>query len=165
MKRVFVMIVLAGLLACNNQRKETIDSTEITSDSVVAEKEASNYNAESDLYVWKSSPDYTKEKNPAMRKEILHVDSLLLGLNQLNENVFIEKLKISGDTLYTEIKDSQYLGEQMGTTGAEMYLADVVLNLTEVPGVKFVNIQMEERSHIQPGTWSKENFAKYKPIN
>ncbi len=165
MKRIYLVTVLAGLLACNNQQKETTDNTQSAADSVVVEQAVSSYNAESDLYVWKSSPDYTKEKNPSMRKEILHVDSLILGLNQLNENVFIEKLKISGDTLYTEIKDSKYLGEQMGTTGAEMYLADVVLNLTEVPGVKFVNIQMEERSHIQPGTWSKENFAKYKPIN
>lgn len=82
----------------------------------------------------------------------------------MNEQVLLEKVKISGDTIYTAIKDSEYLGNQMGSTGAEIYVADVVLNLTELPGIKYVNIQMKEGSHVQPGTWSKISFEKYKPI-
>ena len=81
------------------------------------------------------------------------------------ENIVLEKIKISGDTIYTEVKDSEYLTEAIGTTGAEMYLADVVLNLTEVAGIKFININLKEGSHMQPGTWSKDNFSKYKPVN
>jgi hypothetical protein len=82
----------------------------------------------------------------------------------LNEKIVLEKIKISGDTIYTIIKDSKYLTDGIGTTGAEVYLADVVLNLTEVPGIKYVNIDLEEGSHMQPGTWNKENFVKYKTI-
>jgi hypothetical protein len=83
----------------------------------------------------------------------------------LNENIRLEKIKISGDTIYTQIKDEEQLTEGIGTTGAEMYVADVVLNLTEVPGIKFVSIDLKEGSHMEPGTWSKDNFAKYKTVN
>jgi hypothetical protein len=46
-----------------------------------------------------------------------------------------------------------------------MYVADVVLNLTEVPGIKYVSIDLKAGSHMEPGTWSKERFAKYKIVN
>jgi hypothetical protein len=49
----------------------------------------------------------------------------------------------------------------MGSTGAEVYVADVVLNLTAVPGIKYVDIQLKEGSHMQPGVWSLEDFTKY----
>ena len=158
-------MLLPPLLACNSRQDETIAKKVISVDSVVSEVAVGMYNPESRLFIWKSSPDYTKVKNTSSRSEILNADSLILGLNQLNENVFLTKVKVSGDTIYTEVKDSQYLAEGMGTTGAEIYLADVVLNLTEIPGINYVNIQMQEGSHMQPGTWSKESFAKYKPVN
>lgn len=164
MKRIFFFCMLASLMGCNDNENKTAGNTDALQDTAMTAVPVTP-NSELDLYVWKSSPDYTKEKNPAMRPEILHVDSLILGLNRMYENVLLEKVKLSGDTIYTEIKNSQYLSEQMGTTGAEMYLADVVLNLTEVPGVKYVSIQLVEGSHMQPGTWSKDNFAKYKPVN
>ena len=132
---------------------------------MVQEVNLPTYNPESELYVWKSSFDYTKSKNPSFKPEIVNADSLIKGLNLLNENILLEKIKISGDTIYTEVKDSKHLTEELGTSGAEMYLADVVLNLTEVAGIKYVNISLQEGSHMQPGTWSKENFAKYKPVN
>ncbi len=165
MKKILFFGMISFLAACNNKQEESNEIIETVTDSTVAVPAQGIYDPETALYVWKSSPDYTKEKNPALKSNVLNVDSLILGLNKMNENVFMEKLKLSGDTIYTEIKDSKYLAEQMGSTGAEMYLADVVLNLTEVPGVKYVNIQLQEGSHMQPGTWTKDNFAKYKPVN
>jgi len=165
MKRILIFMMLASLSACNNSGKEPAEEPNIEADTAAATTSATVNTGESDLYVWKSSPDYTKEKNPGLRKEIIQEDSLIRGLNRMHENVLLEKVKRSGDTLYTEIKDSEYLSEQMGTTGAEMYLADVILNLTEVPGINYVNIQLKEGSHMQPGTWNKQSFAKYKPVN
>ena len=97
-----------------------------------------------------------------MNKLIFNVDSLIKGLNELHENIYIEKIKLSGDTIYTIIRNSTFLAESIGSSGAEMYLADVVLNLTEVPGIKYVDIYLEAGSHMEPGTWSRDNFSKYR---
>ena len=154
-------------ISCNMNEKESVNrkESEIITDSNENLTSLKIYNPESKLYVWKSSFDYTKSKNPELQTVILNVDSLIKGLNELNENIVLEKIKMSGDTIYTEVKDSEYLTEALGTTGAEMYLADVVLNLTEIPGIKFVNISLKEGSHMQPGTWSSNNFSKYKSVN
>lgn len=167
MKKTLCIIWIASFMACNTKEKEptNIPDQDSETDSVVVEETKLSFNPESKLYVWKSSPDYTKAKNPEFSNNLLNADSLIKGLNELNENVLLEKIKISGDTIYTEIKNSQFLTESLGSTGAEMYVADVVLNLTEVPGIKYVNIQLVEGSHMQPGTWAKDNFKKFKPIN
>jgi hypothetical protein len=170
MRNLVIWILAVAFAACNTKQKTgekgtgTNGQPETMEDSTVAEKKVSAYNPESALYVWKSSYDYTKSKNPSLSPLILNADSLVKGLNELNENILLEKLKISGDTIYTEIKNGTHLAEEIGTTGAEMYVADVVLNLTEVPGIKYVTINITEGSHMQPGTWSRENFIKYKTV-
>ncbi|MBC7866683.1 MAG: hypothetical protein H7X88_04025 [Gloeobacteraceae cyanobacterium ES-bin-316] len=167
MKNKVSLILLACFFSCNNNAKEepvTAAAENSTKDSSIYNSSATAFNPESKLYVWKTSPDYTKEINGQYTSAILNADSLIKGLNELNENILLEKIKISGDTIFTEIKDAKYLTDGMGTTGAEIYLADVVLNLTEIPGIRYVNISLQEGSHMQPGTWSKTSFAKYKPV-
>lgn len=153
-------------MSCDTKQKNnditSVDMPQKAGIDTVAVK--NDYNPESKLYIWKTTEDYTKFKNPSFKKDILNADSLIKGLNELNENIFLIKLKISNDTIYTTIRDSKYLSESIGITGAEIYLADVVLNLTELPGIKYIDIFMEEGSHFQSGTWSRDNFKKYKTI-
>lgn len=166
MKNIIGFCLVAGLLACNDnatEAPEEVYQEEMQTDSFTTVPFVPGSNPESKLFVWKTSPDYSKEYNEDFKPEILQADSLIKGINEMNEQILLEKVKISGDTIYTEIKDSRYLGNEMGSTGAELYVADVVLNLTELPGIQYVNIQMEEGSHVQPGTWSKKNFQKFKP--
>jgi len=117
-------------------------------------------------YVWTVDFDKkTKTRNPNFKQEYLNVDTLIDGLNQRHTNIILEKTKISGDTLFTEIKDSEYLGERIGSYGAFAYIADVVINLTSVENIKFVKIDFEDGSHISHGTWSKKEFGKYKQVD
>ena len=155
----------AVLFSCNsNREEETTEEEIIITDSPASETPALVYNPDSKLYVWRTTADYKKKKNDEALPAIINTDSLIKGLNEYYEDVFLEKVKQSGDTLYTKITDSKYLGSQMGSTGAEMYLADVVLNLTAVPGVKYVKVDMEAGDHAQPGTWSADNFKNYKQV-
>jgi len=165
MKTIILLAVIAALVSCNANKEEVNkgSSIETTEDSTTVEPTL-QYNPESKLYVWKANFDYTKVQNPALQRAILNTDSLIKGLNERYENVFLQKDRIGGDTLYTFIYDSQYLGNQMGSTGAEVYIADVVLNLAEIPGVKYVAIKMEEGSHAQSGVWTKKNFEQYKTV-
>ena len=86
---------------------------------------------------------------------------LIKGLNQSYPKIQLDKIKISNDTLYTEIKDSYYLGESIGSYGANAYIADAVINLTSIQNIRYVKIDFEDGSHISPGTWSKEEFENY----
>lgn len=166
MKRYSILVMSIFFFSCgNNKDKESASlEEEIVADSFLIEKPSPVYNPDSKLYIWRSTEDYKKIKNDLVQPSIINADSLIKGLNEYYENVYLEKLKQGGDTLYTIIKNSEYLTQQMGSTGAEMYVADVVLNLTSIPGIKFVNIDMKEGDHAQPGTWSKEDFKNYKEV-
>lgn len=165
MKRILLLAVITVVVSCNGNKEEENKSLiiETTEDSSTVEPTL-QHNPENKLYVWKANFDYTKVQNPALQPAILNTDSLIKGLNERYENVFLQKDRIGGDTIYTFIDDSQYLSNQMGSTGAEVYIADVVLNLTEVPGVKYVAIKMKEGSHAQSGIWTKQNFEQYKTV-
>lgn len=151
------------LLACNQhvEKEEATGTTQSQKDTVASGADPVVFNPDSKLYIWKTTPDYKKIKNKEISAGLLDTDSLIKGLNEQYENIFLEKIKTSGDTIYTVIKNAYYLTDRMGSTGAEVYVADVVFNLTAVPGIKYVNIQLQEGSHMQPGTWSLEDFTKY----
>jgi hypothetical protein len=106
----------------------------------------------------------TITRNTANGTYFFQPDSVVKVLNAKYPNVKLEILKQSGDTLYTIIRDSEYLGERMGTTGAEDYHAHAVVNLTAIDGIKYVNISMEEHSHASPGVYSSKDFSSYKRI-
>lgn len=169
MKKILLIMAISGLISCDSREKENkMGTSEPKHDStgVNIKKTAAitheTYNPSSKLFVWKTDFNFSKKKNVLVDKRILNVDSLIKGLNELHENVYLEKVKISGDTIYTIIRNSTYLSESLGTSGAEMYLADVVLNLTELPGIKYVDINLEAGSHMEPGTWSDDDFSKYR---
>lgn len=163
MKKIFLLAAIIAFVSCNGNKEEANKDAIIeTTEAPTTIKPSLQYNPESKLYVWKANFDYTKVQNLALQPVNLNTDSLIKGLNERNENVFLKKDRISNDTLYTFIDDSQYLSNQMGSTGAELYIADVVLNLAEVPGVKYVAIKMQEGSHAQSGIWTQKNFEQYK---
>jgi hypothetical protein len=166
MKRYSILILSVILFSCNSNKdkKEISNDDEVIADSTGIVTGPPVYNPDSKLYVWRATPDYRKEKNITAPANIINADSLIKGLNEYYENVYLEKIKQGGDTLYTTIKEANFLNSQMGSTGAEMYLADVILNLTTVPGVKYVSIDMEEGDHMKGGTWSADNFKKYKEV-
>lgn len=163
MKKLYYVVLLLVFFACQQQKEDEVAPVTVPITETIIDSPQLN-NKEVELYVWKNDADYTRRKNPEVNTAIVNTDSLIKGLNQLYENVYLQKDKLSNDTLYTFIKDSNFLSNQMGSTGAEIYVADVIMNLTEVPGIKYVHIEMEEGSHMQPGTWSRNNFAKFKVV-
>lgn len=166
MKNIILLAVITAIISCNgNKDKETNISPKIeeAADSSTT-MQSNTIIEESKLYIWKADYDYTKIQNSSIQPSQINADSLIKGLNGLYENVLLQKEKISGDTIYTYITNSEYLTNQMGSTGAEVYIADAVLNLAEVPGVKYVSIKMKEGSHAQSGVWTKQNFEKYKTV-
>ena len=167
MRIIFSILFITMLASCTNNanNKTENDSTrirEIPADSTEVSIEELD---EEDFYVWKVDAEgKTIRKNPKLSDASLGVDTLIIGLNEMYPNVKLEKVKLSHDTLYTQIKNSDYLTERMGSAGPEAYIAQAVLNLTTAQGVKFVRIDFEMGSHAMRDTWSKENFKDYKPV-
>jgi len=112
-------------------------------------------------YVWAVDFDgKTKKRNHHLKEADISIDSLIKGLNELYDNIFLEKLKISHDTAYLVIKDSEFLTQRMGSSGAAQYLASTVINITSVKGIRFVNLNFEEGDHAGPGIWSMADFKR-----
>lgn len=116
-------------------------------------------------YAW--NVDYeaqTKQRNPQLTADNLNADSIITWLNSTHPNVQLQKMELKHDTIVLEIPDSEYLTQRMGSTGPQEYLSKVVLNLTAVAGIRFVQLEFEEGDHASPGVWSKKNFAEIKTI-
>lgn len=170
--RTFIIISSILFLSCNN---EPAESKSDDKDSAVQElKQGTLINteifdspiaAETSLYVWLVDfENKAKKKNPNLKKEYLNVDTLIKGLNEIYPNIKLDKVKMSGDTLCTKIVDSEYLVERIGSSGAALYIAAVVINLTSVNKIKYVKIDFLEGSHASPDTWSAEDFSEYKEL-
>lgn len=164
------LLLLLALLSCeNNANKESVaDSTEnnnpAAADTAALGPELPVADRRQ-YFLWEVDADQkTKKKNPQARPEYGNVDTLITGLNELYPQIRLEKKRLSHDTLYTEIKDAQYLTEQMGSTGSEQYIAQAVLNLTAVKGINYVRIDFAEGSHASPDVWSRKNFSDYKEV-
>jgi hypothetical protein len=86
--------------------------------------------------------------------------AVIAYLNSVHTNVQLQEIKLSGDTLYVKIPNATYLTQQMGSSGPALYFAEAVYNLTEVPGIRFINFDFEEGDHASPSTMSRESIKE-----
>lgn len=97
------------------------------------------------------APDSTQIKNYSYSQ-------LIDLLNSNYPDIQMDFEKISHDTIYIKIPDSQKLTNGLGDTGAENYLASATYTLTEMPNIHFVNISMTSGDHAEPGVYSRDDF-------
>lgn len=167
MRGLLFVLTLFLFLACNHEAKHTTttDSTKNStqakdSNTIAVEQQPDD---KQQFYIWEvDAAKKTKTRNLAFLPQYNNVDTLLIALNERYPQVRLEKTHIGHDTLYTEIKNADYLTEQMGSAGSEQYIAQAVINLTSVPGINFLRIDFAEGNHASPDVWSKQSFADYK---
>jgi len=100
--------------------------------------------------------ELVKEKN---RDQInLSPEEITKINNNKWKEVAVQVVKISNDTIFLTINNSDYLTQQMGSTGAAVFMATTTYNFTELPGIKFVNFNFNEGDHAQPGTYKRGDF-------
>jgi len=117
-------------------------------------------------YFWTADMDNPKglimTKTRPVSEDSLTAASMIGMLNDQYPDVQISLTKISRDSIFIRIKNSTHLTQQMGSSGAEAYLAEVTYNLTELMGISFVNLQFKEGDHAAPGTYSRTDFVQVK---
>lgn len=162
MRNIFLYTSLLFLIACNNEGAEK----EIPTDTVVVAEETPQLPL--DRLLWISDYDtlrnqfYLKQQRKIKKTDSLSVTTLISDLNAAWDNVTLIFVKASHDTLYVAIPDNQFLGQQMGSAGAQAYMASTTYSLTELKGIRYVNYDMPPGDHVTPGTYSRKDFENYR---
>jgi len=153
MKKFLILSFVAlTIISCGNSADEPVAET----DSLTADI----------IYAWRSSLNdstgkFEMKKTEATNLDSLSVNSIVDYINASDTNIRMEVGKTSGDTVYIKIPVADVLTQQRGTSGAALYLSRVVYNLTELPGIHFVNFNFKEGDHASPGTYGRDSFKDY----
>lgn len=161
---LFAIILFA--IGCNSGTNET---DEVVAEEEVVDTPGTSGMEEPPLTVTTKPSIWTVEfedqtKSDKLRKpENIQIGSLSATdlINVLNENftdVQLKFEKISHDTIFVNIPESEKLTQQMGSTGSYNYMAMTVFNLTELDHVKYVKFTFKEGDHSGPGVFSREDF-------
>lgn len=89
----------------------------------------------------------------------LNAETMLEYFNSIYPEIKLQKEKQSGDTLFLGIKDSRFLTNQMGSTGAFNYLQEVTYNFTEIRGINYLHFNFKEGDHAEPGYYDRSKFV------
>ncbi|MDP9229452.1 MAG: hypothetical protein M3O67_02125 [Bacteroidota bacterium] len=156
-------LFLFGILlvfSCNDSGPATED---IPEDTVLADEDI----FPGDKLIW--IPDYDTLKHQFFLKkqrtvnvDALTAENLISDINAGWENVKLVFNKVSNDTLYVTIPDSDFLTQRMGSTGAEAYIASTTYSLTELKSIKFINYDFEAGDHLSPGVFSRGDFENFR---
>ncbi|MBL7730957.1 MAG: hypothetical protein JNM88_07250 [Chitinophagaceae bacterium] len=151
MRKIFFILSVAALVAaCGNNSADSNDVIEDTTNS------GPGYSWEATLN--DSTGRLEVKKTETAFPDSLSVSAILSFLNNKYTNVKVVEDKLAGDTVFVKIPEATYLTQQMGSSGPTLYLADLVYNLTELPGIRFVYVDLEEGDHASPGTYSRDSF-------
>lgn len=159
MKRLLPLLLL--LAACNSNKK---DKTADQVPSIQTPKPDSANVVKDAHYFW--AADLPARGPMAMKKvepvsaDNLNVTYMLSRLNQIYPEIRLEMDRSSGDTVFLKIRNAKYFTQQMGSTGAEAYMAEVTYNMTEVPNIDYVHFSFKEGDHAAPGTYSRTDFVR-----
>ena len=149
--------------------------------SLLMKNEAVTYDSD---YTWHAEFDTTANADTLVRGKKINrikndVAKLVMALNKSvekseaarpRENAEsanfprINLRNIEQRTANIEIVNDRYLTHDMGSSGAQDYLAEVTYTLTEYPGIKSVNFIFQAGDHAMPGMYSRESFTSYRLV-
>ena len=157
-------MISAFIISCNTKKT---DEAIVSTDSLInVNKPDSAVVIQDSHYFWSSELD--QKNGLVLKKEVpVNADSLNAAymINRLNEiypEIRLDFVKASSDSIYLKVAKSNYLTRQMGSSGAEAYLAAVTYNMSELKGVTYVDIRFKEGDHASPGTYTRTDFVHEK---
>ena len=167
-KFICTLLIVAFFYSCNSNDDK---KTEVTEEEVITDTSSSVSSASDSMHtvinrslIWtvdQQNPGEEKLKKPeAAMPESLSSAQLIEALNNNFPEIHLDFLKVSHDTMYVDIPDSKRLSRELGSTGAENYMASATYTLTELKNVKFVNFKFAPGEHAEPGTYSRDDFER-----
>ena len=165
---VFSVIVITSIFSCNSGDKEKNETTEVVTKDTVYDY-ADSLDSDSLLHVknetllWHvDDAKGLKLHRPAVAGiDTMSAQNIIQLINNNYDSIHLDYVKISHDTIYVHIPNSEMLTERIGSTGAEMFMASTTYSLTELKGIHFVNYDFVEGEHAAPGVYDRDNFKNY----
>ena len=160
MKKIIIAATAIAMFSCNQGNK---DEVTIAVDTIATSRPDSGVVVTDAAYFWEYHDD--GKGNLALRKtrpisaDSMNYQAVLALTNSQYPDIRLEVDKMVNDTLVINIKDSKYLSQQMGSSGPEMYLKELVYNLTELKSIHFVRLNFTEGDHARPGVYSRADFV------
>ncbi|HEY1024654.1 MAG TPA: hypothetical protein VGE26_05770 [Sphingobacteriaceae bacterium] len=163
MKRLFY-IFFSGILtvsSCQSDKKEAKDrqapqaeTPDVTAEAAKAPRLpwTAVANPESGKLELKEAPNSGSD---------LSAREVIEAANIKYPKIRLELQNIKGSTAFVKIDDATYLTQQMGSAGAQAYLAEITYSLTQVGSIESVNFEFTEGDHASPGVFTRESFAGF----
>jgi len=157
MKKPLLIFLLAAFSICltqcsGNKDKESEETTEtpvVETPKKIAVSWSADFTKEGKLFL---------KAGAAIPPDSLNTNYILNFLNSTYPDIRMEPVSQYHDTLVVKIPNSRYLTQQMGSSGAQTYLAEATYNLTEIRGIKHVTILFKAGDHASPDTYSRSDF-------
>lgn len=164
-KKALLLCALSmALFACNQSDKTAEEN--VTEEMVSDDAEGQVLDAS---YFWTTEADEAGNinirKSRPITSDSLNQETMVEYINSIYPDVKLVTKKQSNDTLYIDVQNSRYLTNQMGSTGARLYLQEATYNLTEVKGVHYVHFEFPEGDHAAPGVYSRSKFVQEETSN
>jgi hypothetical protein len=165
-KLVFLLFPALILLACNRNKSKDVLTVKDTLQMLPPKADSVSTKTDTHYY-WEAMPDDNSNRLIMKRTQPISNDSLTAAnlisrLNSKYDHIRLQLVKISGDTIFVKIGQSNFLTQQMGSTGADMYLTEATYNLSELNNIGYVNFDFKEGDHAAPGTYSRSDFVNIK---
>jgi hypothetical protein len=139
--------------------KDTVELVKFKADSITIKNDMH--------YYWEAVPDDKSNRLIMKRLQPLSDDSLTTAhlisrINSRYDHIKLQFVKISNDTVFVKIRQADFLTQQMGSTGADMYLTEATYNLSELNNIGYVHFDFKNGDHASPGTYSRADFVNIK---
>lgn len=157
---ILSLLILTVVFSCRNESGESKavetpgDVVEEITEDMEAPLPALPYMAVFD----EQTEQLKAEKNEDFNTTSLTADGLTQALVANYPDIKPEIERISNDTLYLHIANAQYLTQQMGSSGAQMYLMEATYAYTELPNIRVVHFTFAEGDHAVPGSYRRDSF-------
>jgi hypothetical protein len=159
---ILSIIVFSSMFSCNSGNNENAEV--ITKDTVFDYADSSNMDsvlyAKSKSLLWHADDSNNlKLHQPVVAGiDTMSPQHIIQLINNNYDSIHVDYVKTSHDTVYVRIPNSEMLTENIGSTGAEMFMAATTYSLTELKGIHFVNYDFKEGEHASPGVYDRDYF-------
>jgi hypothetical protein len=162
MKRYRLLMGLLSIIVSCNTKKTEEKITVPDSTTATAEADTTAANKEPH-YFWSSDFDNKGLRMAHLRPlpdDSVTATNMIQWMNEVYPEIQVNLQHESNDTVFVSIANSKYLTTQTGSSGPEVYFAELTYNLTEIKNIHFVNITFKKGDHAEPGTYKRTDFVK-----
>lgn len=154
-----ILMLLTAIFSCNNAGDKKFPSA--NTDSLTVEHTVVE---QPDTVLFWTVDDYNKIKTQVYKDTVDVTDpqSVVNGINSIYRDIHLLFIRQSNDTVYAKIDSAFTFTNDMGSSGAAEYLSTVVINLTTLNNVNFVNLDFPKGNHASPGVFSRKDYENFK---